>query len=243
MTDLVLKTDSAEVAPVNLSSFASQIALIANDPNVDVGKMAQLLDMHQKMLKQDAEQQFNSCLAQMQEKLPAIRKNKKAHNSKYASYESIHHAIAPILSSFGFSMSFDCQVMTDGKENYIAYLRHKAGHCITSSMILTADTSGSKNAIQAKGSTTSYARRYLTCNMLNIVTYDDDDDGYGAQTKVITADQLKNILNLAEKLPNGKDALEKTVKHFNCGTIELLPSDKYTSVIAKLKLRIMELTA
>ena len=39
------------------------------------------------------------------------------------------------------------------------------------------DTSGSKSNVQGVGSTNSHLRRYIACNIFNIVIVGDDDDG------------------------------------------------------------------
>ena len=39
------------------------------------------------------------------------------------------------------------------------------------------DTTGGKSEVQAAGSTNSYLRRYIACNIFNIVVVGDDDDG------------------------------------------------------------------
>ena len=54
------------------------------------------------------------------------------------------------------------------------------------------DTTGGKSDVQAVGSTNSFLRRYVACNIFNIVVVGDDDDGTGgtideAQTRTILA--------------------------------------------------------
>src|SRR6185295_6009416 len=54
------------------------------------------------------------------------------------------------------------------------------GHERTSEFLADADTSGSKNAIQARGSAVSYGHRYTTKDLLNITTREAADDAsYG----------------------------------------------------------------
>jgi hypothetical protein len=45
-------------------------------------------------------------------------------------------------------------------------------------MTLPLDTSGSKNNVQAVGSSTSYGKRYTATLLLNIRTKGEDDDGH-----------------------------------------------------------------
>jgi hypothetical protein len=66
-------------------------------------------------------------------------------------------------------------------------------------MVLPHDSSGSKNAVQAIGSTTSYGRRYAASMLLNIVTRGEDDDAvsYRPQQMVSQA-QLAELIQMAD---------------------------------------------
>jgi len=55
------------------------------------------------------------------------------------------------------------------------------------------DTSGGKSTVQGVGSTNSYLRRYIACNIFNIVVVGDDEDGNGGtidETQTITLFEL-----------------------------------------------------
>ena len=70
-------------------------------------------------------------------------------------------------------------------------LKHlPGGHYEDSFMLAPPDTTGGKSNVQAVGSTNSFLRRYIVCNIFNIVVVGDDDDGTGgtideARTKTI----------------------------------------------------------
>jgi len=70
-------------------------------------------------------------------------------------------------------------------------LKHlPGGHYEDFFMPAPPDTTGGKSNVQAVGSTNSFLRRYVVCNIFNIVVVGDDDDGIGgtldeAQTKTI----------------------------------------------------------
>ena len=53
------------------------------------------------------------------------------------------------------------------------------GHFEDLFMPAPLDTSGGKSSVQGVGSTNSYLRRYIACNIFNIVVVGDDDDGNG----------------------------------------------------------------
>ena len=77
----------------------------------------------------------------------------------------------------------------DGFVRVAGILMHREGHREETEMQLPIDASGSKNTVQAIGSSTAYGRRYVLCALLNIATGDEDDDG-----------QLSDLGELAQAL-------------------------------------------
>jgi hypothetical protein len=67
------------------------------------------------------------------------------------------------------------------------------------------DTTGNKSEVQAVGSTNSFLRRYITCNIFNIVVVGDDDDGNGG---TIDEAQTKTILDLIKRAKVGPKFLK-----------------------------------
>jgi len=166
MTDLVKQ----DVSIINV------IAQAASDPNTNVEKLEKLLDMQERVMNRQAESDYNIAMAELQPLIPQIERTKQADKSKYAPYEEIDRILRPLYTKAGFSISFNSRIEGD-KMLYTASLAHKGGHSKTADIVLPADTSGSKNAIQAMGSTTSYAKRYLLGMLFNVVTANEDNDG------------------------------------------------------------------
>jgi hypothetical protein len=67
--------------------------------------------------------------------------------------------------------------------------------------------------VQAVGSTNSYLRRYIACNIFNIVVVGDDDDGNG---ETIDEAQTTTIVNLIKKAKVGP----KFLKYMRAQSIE-----------------------
>ena len=202
-------TQTKEQAPVQVADYSASlmqvIAKAASDPNVDIDKMERLLQMQERVAARDAEAKFNAAFSAMQPNLPHITvKNKIVHNgrtiSEYADWPSISAAITPILSEYGFSLNFGGSNDSENKTT-IAKLRHSAGHVETNSITLPHDTSGSKNKVQAIGSSSTYGQRYSACPLVGVVVHGSDDDGVAAQTdrKLIDDGQWAIITDLIEK--------------------------------------------
>ena len=75
------------------------------------------------------------------------------------------------------------------------------------------DTTGGKSNVQAVGSTNSFLRRYVACNIFNIVVVGDDDDGIGGN---VDETQTKTILDLVKKAKVGP----KFLKYMKARSIE-----------------------
>ena len=75
------------------------------------------------------------------------------------------------------------------------------------------DTTGGKSNVQAVGSTNSYLRRYVACNIFNIVVVGDDDDGVGG---TIDEAQTKTILDLIKRAKVGP----KFLKYMRAQSVE-----------------------
>ena len=85
-------------------------------------------------------------------------------------------------------------------------LKHlPSGHYEDSFMPAPLDTSGGKTDVQAVGSTNSFLRRYVLCNLLNIVVVGDDDDGIGG---TLDEAQTKTVLDLIKKAKGGPKFLK-----------------------------------
>jgi hypothetical protein len=67
------------------------------------------------------------------------------------------------------------------------------------------DTTGGKSEVQAVGSTNSFLRRYVACNIFNIVVVGDDDDGTGGP---IDEAQTRTILDLMKRAKAGPKFLK-----------------------------------
>lgn len=191
-----------------LSESAAIIQVIeraAMNPNVDIDKMERLLQMQERIMERQAKAAYDAAYADMQNDLPEIveRGGIKDRNgnvqSKYALWEDINEAIKPVLAKHGFGISFRTG-QHDGRIVVTGVLSHRDGHREETTMELPTDTSGSKNAVQAVGSSTSYGKRYTAQALLNLTSRGEDDDGQAAGTKAITAEQRNELQTIIEKI-------------------------------------------
>ncbi|WP_208436591.1 ERF family protein, partial [Bartonella tribocorum] len=77
-------------------------------------------------------------------------------------------------------------------------LKHISGNEISTQGKFPVDATGSKNNVQAVGSTISYARRYLLGMLLNVTSDEDDIDG-NTLIAGVTPEQMNEIKELMEQ--------------------------------------------
>jgi len=176
-----------EPAPAALTvakhELVSVVERLAANPNVDIGKLEKIIELQERILRRDAEAAFNAEFSIMQPLIPVVIERGRTDKGTYAELEDIVEAVRPILGRYGFALSHTTEWPEPGMVRVIGILTHRDGHQRRSEFIAVADTSGSKNAIQALGSTVSYGRRYTTKDLLCIVTRREDDDGRGSSPR------------------------------------------------------------
>jgi hypothetical protein len=174
-------SDIITTPPVSLLNI---IERASRDPSVDVGKLAALLEMQERVMRTRAKQAFTEALSAVAGELePVARDARNPHlGTRYAKLETIDEAVRPIYSRHGFSVRFGSEPTPDGRVHVTCTLSHVGGHSETLGLSAPIDAVGtggkqSKTGVQAIGSTVTYLRRYLLTMALNITLVDDDDDG------------------------------------------------------------------
>lgn len=190
---------SNEITAQQNNPMIAVIERVALDPNVDLAKLEKMLDMQERILERDARQAFAADMAAMQAEMPRVFKLATGHNITYARLEDINDAVRPVLQKFGFCVTFDIKQPTPDAVVIAAICSHKLGHTQSAELSLPLDTSGSKNKVQAVGSTISYGKRYTMCALLNISTGDDTNGaGLGKSAGEISGSTTINGNQIAE---------------------------------------------
>ena len=167
-----------EPQPVARQTADDSMALferLARDPGASVEKIERLMALWERGEARKAEAAFNGALALMLPEIPTIIERVKTDKTSYAPLEDIIEPLRPVLARFGFSLTFRTEWPGANVVKVVGILTHAQGHSRQSEFQSGADTSGSKNAIQALGSAVAYGKRYTTKDLLCIVTREDDD--------------------------------------------------------------------
>lgn len=168
-----------------VAQVLNMLERVLTAPDFDIDRAERLWAMQKEVRAEQARADFIAASSAMQGELPSIQKRGKIKNnagavqSTYAKWEDVNDAIKPILMRHGFALSF--LVEQDGaKITVTGILSHSGGHRETTHIVLAPDTTGSKNTVQAVGSSISYGKRYTAGALLNLTSHDEDDDGQAA---------------------------------------------------------------
>lgn len=158
----------------------------AIDKDLDVGKLKELMDLHDRWEETQAKKAFTLAFAKFQAVLPEIVKEKRVDfepknggqrvKYAYAQLASIIKQIRNPLSECGLTYRWEPSE-ENGRTKITCFLEHIDGHSKSAWLSAPDDTTGGKNSIQAHGSTVSYLKRYTLTSVLGIGTADDDTDG------------------------------------------------------------------
>lgn len=174
------------------NSFLTVMERLVTSKEVDAAKIEKMMDLQERILNRNAKQEYMAAFAEMQPEIPSVIKTGRTNNATYAKYEKIVESIQPILGKHGFGFSHRVN-QSNGQIEVVCILSHRGGHSEETQFIAPADTSGSKNSVQAIGSTVSYGKRYTLNALLGISTKDEDNDDNGAvveNEKAVEVDQL-----------------------------------------------------
>lgn len=217
--------EAVPVAASETAAVLSMIERVARDSTVDISRLERLMEMRERIVAQNAKKAYFAALAEMQPQLPVIgergeikiNKDDKKPGQRYALWEDINEGIRPVLAEHGFAISFRTNT-ADGKVSVTGILSHREGHAEETTMQLPVDTSGSKNAVQAVGSSTSYGKRYVAMALLNLTSgnSEDDDGEKGGGPPLIDEDQLILLRDGLEAVsPTDKKAdIDATIRNF-----------------------------
>lgn len=214
------------------------IERVAVNPDFDVEKMSALLKMRadeedrlRRMDREDREdaarREWLAAFSAVQSEIgPIFRTNDNEHTkSKYADLADIERIVTPILTKHGFSTTsapIECKL-----PNHIRMrmtLGHSGGHEKVYEDDFPLDAAGSggkvnKTPIQAKGSTQTYARRYLKASALDLA-FMDDRDGNAPSRQDDTIVSEKQLAELRQSIEETGADVERFCRFFR---IEALP--------------------
>ena len=203
--------------------------------------LRELLMLKREYEQDEAEKAFNIAMAAFKADPPVVVKNnhvcfktsKGVTEYSHATLDHVAQVISEKMTPHGLSFTWNTDTK-DGKVTVECVVRHAKGHCEKTSMTAGADTSGSKNPIQAMGSTVTYLQRYTLLAATGIAAGIQDNDGYiePAEPEYIDETQLAALRSKLKDTETNEQIFCKVCK---IDSLEHLPESKFQQAMSKLE--------
>jgi hypothetical protein len=167
-------------------------------------------------LEYEAKEAYQHHFAQFASELPAVEKDGTVDlGSKgkypYTTYEEMDVVLRPLLTKHGLSLQF----WSSDPLRETAIIIHGAlvgwGWQREAVYPVPPDTGPGRNALQARGSAQSYAKRYIADLLCNVVRKGQDNDGRRDADYFIDQGQVKELTGLVEQTNTNLSAFLNTM--------------------------------
>jgi hypothetical protein len=237
--------EPAQTAPAVQTLTPMEMLSQALQNGASLEMMEKLISLQERWQAGQARKAFDEAISAAKSEIPVIAKNKKVgYGSKGGTTSYTHEdlgqiakTVDPILAKHGLSYRFRSSQGQDGI-TVTCIVSHKEGHFEETMLRAGADTSGSKNSIQAIGSTISYLSRYTLKLALGLAAADDDDGKAADASGKISEAQLNELIALADQANANKKAF---CELFKIEAMPDLPAAKFEEAKRLMQAKIRKL--
>jgi hypothetical protein len=224
------KAQAELTPPAALMTIAPQTLVERAIESGNIEVIGRAMEFQERYEATQARRAFTEAIAAAKAEIKPIIRDKTGHNSKkYVSFDAIARHVDPILSKHGLVYRFRTD-QADGRINVTCILSHGIHHEETT-LTGPPDKTGSKNDIQAIGSTLSYLQRYSLVQMLGLAAADDDDGAAAGVGRNIDAEGVETLRSKIQAV--GADEA-RFCKAFGVETLDQFPASKLDEADAKL---------
>ena len=203
---------------------------IAIDKGADLDQLTKLMDLQERWEAAEAKKAFVVAMTKFRAECPTIQKTRETHQGKYAGLAETLDTIKGLMSECGLAHAWKTEQNMEGVM-VTCCVTHILGHQECTSMTAPPDPSGSKNAIQAIGSTISYLERYTLMAILGMASTDQDTDG-NVPPDLISADEKAELVALIKKT---KADNPKFLRYLGVKSLDEMPAYKFGEAKAALE--------
>lgn len=221
-------------APVAAGATPMAMLAAALDRGASIDVLEKFMGLAERWEANEARRAFDEAIANAKAEIPPILKNRtvdyetKSSNGrttyKHEDLAEIAKTVDPILSRQGLSYRYRVTSSINEPIRVTCIVAHRRGHFEETTLTAGADNSGSKNSIQAIGSTITYLQRYTLKAALGLAAAADDDGKSADQSgdaALITPEQVAELEALAG------DGLAKFLAYAKIGSLSEIRADKF----------------
>lgn len=216
------------------------LMMVAIEKGFDLDKVEKAMILQERWEANEARKAYHDAMAGFKAEPPEIEKDRHVKFQTAKGTTEYHHAslanvtdkINSALSLHGLSAGWKV-AQAEKQITVTCTITHRLGHSESTSLSASPDDSGSKNSIQAVGSTISYLSRYTLLALTGLATHDQDDDGTGSgEPEYITEEQAAGIKVMLSE--TGSDTVA-FLKFIGAESVEKILAAHYAKAIAALK--------
>lgn len=203
-----LTTIDVPVNDVQVVNPYDKMVEMALSSDVGIEKLERLLELKERHEANEARKAYHKAMSMFKANPPEIEKDAnvsyKQTSYNHATLGNVASKINKSLSGYGLSASWKTDQI-EGSVKVTCTITHMLGFSESTSLVALPDTSGSKNSIQAIGSTTTYLQRYTILALTGLATKEQDNDGIAEDEVLITADQVSQLTDMILALDKSVD--------------------------------------
>ena len=183
-------------------SFGAAMMELIRNPEIPADKLQILVEIQRQNIADEAREAYQQAYIDFQIEMPPVDRDgwvdlgQGKGRYPFTTYEQMDKVLRPLLSRHGLGLQF-WSSPSELKDNLLVH-GELFGHGWqrASSYPVPPDLGPGRNAMQARGSSQSYAKRYIADLLCNIVRKGKDDDARGAMEALIDAAQMKTLGDL-----------------------------------------------
>jgi hypothetical protein len=197
-------------------AFGQFLMEALRNPDIPADKLQVIAQMRRDVLSDQAREAFMEHFAAFSAELPQVERDgtvalvkdgREVGRYAFTTIENMDTVLRPLLAKHGFAISFSS---ADNKEGVtVTGTLSGWGWERSSTYTLPPDAGPGRNAVQARGSSRRYAKRYVTDDLCNVVRKGKDDDAKGALEALIDAAQITMLSTLLKRTETDEAAFLK----------------------------------
>lgn len=239
MTEQTKEVVVKEKKALKITGGPADLIKLAIEKGANLQEVKALLEIKREYEADEARKSFNEAMSAFKANAPKIVKDKAVSFGqgkaayKHASLYQVAEKIATEMSKHGLSASW--RVAQNGSVSVTTRVVHIKGHFEETTLSAPADTSGSKNAIQAIGSTISYLQRYGLLCIAGLASADMDDDGNSVGMVYIDDKELSQITDMIDEY---KVDEAKFLSYMTIESLGKMPKAKFNQAVSALQQKV-----
>uniref|UniRef100_A0A6M3JZQ7 Putative Erf family protein n=1 Tax=viral metagenome TaxID=1070528 RepID=A0A6M3JZQ7_9ZZZZ len=237
-------TDKRMVAEVvEAPTMTNNIVLMAMQKNYSPEFIEKMMDLQERHEKNEARKAFHRAMSAFKANPPKVFRDLQAKYQmqgkpetkwNHADLGTASDAISVGLGEHGLNSSWRTEPQENGNIKVTCVITHEMGHSESTWLAAGPDKTGSKNEIQAVGSTIFYLERYTLFAITGIAParMDDNGAGTGSPPEYIDEKQLGQIRDMM--LSTGANS-EKFLALFSAESDEKILAKDFGKAMTALK--------